>query len=340
MARQIRIEYAGATYHVMARGNHGQRIYADDADRKMWLESLGEVCEKTGWRVHAFVLMGNHYHLLIETPEANLVAGMKWFQGAYTQRYNSRHRVFGHLFQGRYKALVVDGEEGRHFGVVSTYIHLNPARAKLIRIGKERLMNYRWSSYPWYVKAIKGQHPPWLETGRVMGNLGFQSREGEGYESYMEGRVLELGMKTGREALNEEWKMIRRGWYIGGEGFRGRMLKRVKEALKRGQSKSYQGAAKRAHGEAEAQRLLVSGLTVLGVPADQLTKTAKGTMEKKVLAWWLRRRTTAGRQWICERLRMGEVSAVNRGIQTIEGGRDPQAQRMKKLLENLSDAQT
>jgi REP element-mobilizing transposase RayT len=110
MARKIRIEYDGAFYHVMARGNQGQIVYADDYDRKQWLETLGEACEKTGWRVHAWVMMGNHYHLLLETPEANLVSGMKWFQGTYTQRYNARHEVFGHLFQGRYKALLVDGD--------------------------------------------------------------------------------------------------------------------------------------------------------------------------------------------------------------------------------------
>jgi len=105
MARQIRIEYAGAAYHVMARGNQGGPIYADDLDRKMWLETLGEACEKTGWRIHAYVMMGNHYHLLVQTPEANLVAGMKWLQSTYTQRYNSRHEVFGHVggegFRGR-----------------------------------------------------------------------------------------------------------------------------------------------------------------------------------------------------------------------------------------------
>jgi REP element-mobilizing transposase RayT len=130
----------------MARGNQGGRIYADDQDRKLWLETLAEACEKTGWRIHAYVMMGNHYHLLLETPEANLVAGMKWLQSTYTQRFNSRHKVFGHLFQGRYKALIVDGQEGDYFGVVSTYIHLNAARAKLIRIGRERLSRYRWSS--------------------------------------------------------------------------------------------------------------------------------------------------------------------------------------------------
>ena len=98
MARKIRLEYAGAVYHVMARGNQGRRIYADDPDRKRWLETLAEGCEQTGWRIHAYVLMPNHYHLLAETPEANLVAGMKWLQSTYTQRYNARHKVFGHLF--------------------------------------------------------------------------------------------------------------------------------------------------------------------------------------------------------------------------------------------------
>jgi len=83
MARKIRIEYAGAAYHVMARGNQGRDIYADERDRKLWLATLGEACEKTGWRIHAWVMMNNHYHLLLETPEANLVAGMKWLQGTY-----------------------------------------------------------------------------------------------------------------------------------------------------------------------------------------------------------------------------------------------------------------
>jgi REP element-mobilizing transposase RayT len=118
--------------------NQGRKIYEDERDRKLWLEMLGEVCAKTGWRIHAWVMMNNHYHLLLETPEANLVAGMKWLQGTYTQRYNSRHEVFGPLFQGRYKA-VVEPEGGDYFAVVSTYIHLNPARAGLIRVETEVL---------------------------------------------------------------------------------------------------------------------------------------------------------------------------------------------------------
>ena len=111
----------------------GRRFFATTRTARRFLDTVGEACEKTGWWIHAYVLMGNHYHLLVETPEGNLVAGMKWLQGTYTQRFNSRHEVFGHLFQGRYKAVVIDGSSPGYFEVVGTYIHLNPARAGLIR---------------------------------------------------------------------------------------------------------------------------------------------------------------------------------------------------------------
>jgi len=304
------------------------------------METLAEACEKTGWRVHAYVLMGNHYHLLLETPEANLVAGMKWLQGTYTQRYNSRHEVFGHLFQGRYKALLVDEAEGNYFEVVSTYIHLNPARAKLIRVGQEGLERYRWSSYPAYVRASK-QRPGWLVTERVMVDLGLKPADGDGYEAYVAGRVLELGMKAGREALAEEWKAIRRGWYLGGDGFRGRLLKRVKEGLGATRKESYAGQAKRAHGEAEAERLLKLGLATLDVTAARLAETAKGTLPKQALAWWLRKRTTMWRRWVSDRLWMGEQSAVTRACRAFTGANKSAGASLKRRLEkalSLSNA--
>jgi REP element-mobilizing transposase RayT len=109
MARPLRLDYPGAVYHVMARGNPGQKILLEDADRKLFLETLGEACARTDWQGHGYVLMANHYHLLLETHEANLVAGMKWLQSTYTSRYNRRHALCGHLFQGRYKAVLVEG---------------------------------------------------------------------------------------------------------------------------------------------------------------------------------------------------------------------------------------
>ena len=109
MPRKPRVEFAGAVYHVMCRGDRQEEIFWEDGDRECFLDTLWESCDRTGWQIHAYVLMGNHYHLLLETPEANLVAGMRWFQGTYTARFNARHRVCGHLFQGRYKALPETG---------------------------------------------------------------------------------------------------------------------------------------------------------------------------------------------------------------------------------------
>ena len=102
----------------MCRGNRGADIFLSDKDRMVFLDTLGEVCSQTGWRIHAYVLMSNHYHLLLETPEPNLVVGMKWFQGAYTQRFNARNKMWGHLFQGRYKALIIDAQVDNYFSVV------------------------------------------------------------------------------------------------------------------------------------------------------------------------------------------------------------------------------
>ena len=104
MARKLRVQYPGAIYHVMSRGNRRERIYADDQDRQNFLRTLGDTCEKTNWQVHAYCLMDNHFHAVVERPQPNLVDGMKWLLGTYTSRFNRRHRVMGHLFSGRYKA--------------------------------------------------------------------------------------------------------------------------------------------------------------------------------------------------------------------------------------------
>ena len=132
MPRSLRIEFPGAFYHVMARGNRRETIFHDDDDRRFFLATLSEACAMTGWRVHAWVLMGNHYHLFIETPEANLVAGMSWLQNTVTRRYNVRHMAWGRLFGDRYKAVLVEGADSYHYRTLADYIHLNPVRARLV----------------------------------------------------------------------------------------------------------------------------------------------------------------------------------------------------------------
>jgi REP element-mobilizing transposase RayT len=129
MPRKLRVEYPGAIYHVMSRGNGRQNIFRGDVDRQDFLKTLAEACEKTGFQVHAYCLMRNHFHLVVETPNGNLVAGMKWFLSTYTIRYTHRHRLFGHVFSGRYKALIVDGSGNGYLRTVCDYVHLNPVRA-------------------------------------------------------------------------------------------------------------------------------------------------------------------------------------------------------------------
>lgn len=141
MTRPIRIEYPGALYHVTSRGNARQKIFLDDKDRLEFLKVLHEVITRSRWLVHAYCLMGNHYHLLIETPQADLSRGMRQLNGIYTQRSNKLHDRVGHIFQGRYKAYLVEKES--YFLELCRYIVLNPVRARLIQHPED----WRWSSY-------------------------------------------------------------------------------------------------------------------------------------------------------------------------------------------------
>ena len=141
MSRPLRIEYPGALYHVTARGNARSHIYRDDTDRKDFLTILAGVVKRFGWVCHAYCLMGNHFHLLIETPKPNLSRGMRQLNGVYTQHFNRRHRRAGHLFQGRFKAILA--ERDSYFLELARYIVLNPVQAKLAKSAA----HYPWSSY-------------------------------------------------------------------------------------------------------------------------------------------------------------------------------------------------
>ena len=167
MARKLRVEYPGAIYHVMTRGDRQEPIFKDEEDHRRFLSTLGETCAKTGWQVHALCLMRNHFHLVLETPQANLVSGMKWLLGTYTSRFNRRHKLFGHLFSGRYKALIVDGSGNGYLKTVCDYVHLNPARSNLLR-PEQALKEYAWSSWPEYLKAPRRRWE-WLRVDRLLG---------------------------------------------------------------------------------------------------------------------------------------------------------------------------
>jgi REP element-mobilizing transposase RayT len=222
MARQLRIEYPGAIYHVMNRGDRREAIFHDDVDRKRFVTTLSEACAKTGWQVHAYCLMNNHFHLVVETPDANLVAGMRWFLSTYTAQFNRRHKQFGHLFSGRYKSLIVDGSGSGYLRTVCDYVHLNPVRAKLLR-AEQKLRDYAWSSWPDYLKPPEDR-PCWLRVDRLLGELYIPKDSVAGREELEN----HLEVRRARED-GGELKSIRRGWCLGGGTFRQELLEQARK---------------------------------------------------------------------------------------------------------------
>ena len=214
MARPLRIQFPGALYHVMSRGNERKAIVRDDADREKRLDWLRRTVETYGWRLHAFVLLNNHEHLFVETPEANLSAGMQYLNGSYTSYFNRRHRRSGHLLQGRFKGHLIE-EEG-HFLEVSRYIHLNPVRAKLVGSPEA----YRWSSHPGYVRGSRVLS--WVTYDRVLGEFGKDAVAAR--RAY--GRFVRAGIE---ERLGSPFADAFAGLILGSDRFVGRVRERLRD---------------------------------------------------------------------------------------------------------------
>jgi REP element-mobilizing transposase RayT len=313
MARQKRIEFADATYHCMARGNRREDIAFSDKDRDDFSKLLGELVERTGWEMFAWVLMSNHYHLVFKTPQPNLVEGMRWLQNTWTKRMNARHGLWGHLFGGRYKSVLVEGNE--HLSVLIDYVHLNPYRAGLVDL-KRGLETYQWSSLGDYMK------PPRKRCGWVRADLGFVQRHYDGARVADRRRYLahleeitrnEKGIPSAPgEAERTLQSRLSRGWYFGGESFREKMLEKLSASKKpEGGKKRYRresgyvGEQMRDHGEREARRIIRSGLRLAGVGTGQLKSLPKGDWRKRVIGYVVRKHTAVRVAWVAEELRMG-----------------------------------
>ncbi len=195
MARPLRIEYAGAVYHVTSRGDRQEDIYLNDNDRNDWLDVLARTCERFNWVVQAYCQMGNHYHLLVETVDGNLSRGMRQLNGVYTQHFNHRHGQVGHLFQGRYKAILV--QKDNYLLELSRYVVLNPLRAGMVT----RPRDWPWGSYP----AVMGltQAPPWLDCDWLLGLFGNrrQSAREKYHRFILDGKGLPSPLETTRHQL-------------------------------------------------------------------------------------------------------------------------------------------
>jgi len=323
MPRSVRIENPGAFYHVMARGNRREDIFKDEIDRKFLLKALGEACGMSGWRVHAWVLMSNHYHLFIETPEANLSAGMKWLQNAYTRRFNTRHRAWGRLFGDRYKAVLVEGGTGYYYETLMDYIHLNPVRAGLVRAGRgQSVLDYPWSSIGGGHALSPGKRPLWLATEDALGAFGY-SDTAAGRREWVERldrRALEedaerCGMVLPAEQADGRYSHLQRGWYWGSQEFAERMLKLAKAALGRSRSRNYRASpVRKAHDASVAEALLAEGLQAAALSDDELLRLPGSEPRKVAVARVIWEQTTVPQSWLAEKLMMGSPANVSQQL--------------------------
>lgn len=325
MPRSLRLEFPGAFYHVMARGNRRETIFHDEHDRRFFLATLSEACAMTGWRVHAWVLMGNHYHLFIETPEANLVAGMSWLQNTVTRRHNVRHMAWGRLFGDRYKAVLVDGADTYHYRTLADYIHLNPVRARLVLPGKgQSVLDYPWSSVAGGWAMPPGKRPKWLaaEDGLKCFDLPDTVAGRRSLVERLDRRAVEEGIKKcGIPVLPEEvdarCSHLRRGWYWGSQEFAGKLQKLAEKLIKerKRSSRAYRKTPQVvAHSEEQAERWLAEGLKAAGLVAKNLPGLKGSDPRKLALAELIWKRTTVSQEWIAGKLSMRSAANVSQQL--------------------------
>ncbi len=212
MARPLRIEYAGALYHVTSRGDGQDDIYLNDEDRKEYLDVLRDVCERYNWIIHAYCLMTNHYHLLIETPDSNLSRGMRQLNGVYTQRFNRNNSRAGHVFQGRYKAILVQKES--YLLELARYIVLNPVRAQMVRSSRD----WPWSSYRATAGFIKTEK--WLNVDWILSSFSRKKIE-----------AVKLYRSFVSEGRNQPkpWEELKNQIYLGDDKFVNEMQDKISQ---------------------------------------------------------------------------------------------------------------
>lgn len=316
MARKPRLEAEGGLYHVINRGNYRADIFRSDGARLAFLKCLREACVKNGWRVHAWCVMRNHYHLALETPRENLGAGMQWLQSTFSMRFNRLRREHGHLFQGRYKSLQV--ESGAGLGALSHYIHLNPVRAKVCQVAE--LGQWRWSSFCWLVN--RKLRPEWYDPTAALQAAGQLADTAAGARKYTE--YLAWLAENDAEQKKLRFDDMSKGWAIGTTGFKQALLQEHRERLDNSATDS---------DRAEARKAEWSGfLTVLLKTAG---KTEAHLMEGKSAGWKLaiaaelKRRSTVTNRWLAETMKMGNLHEVSRKVAAWRRAPD---QRMQSLL--------
>ena len=304
MARKSRIEYPGAVYHLIGRGNYRKALFEQEGAGEAFERAIGETSVRCGWLVHAYVLMSNHYHLVAETPTRNLVERMRWLQGVFGNRFSRFHGESGHVFQGRYKALLV--EPDLSLVRVVDYVHLNPIRAGLVAI--EELPGYLRSSLP---KHLSRARPSWLRRDLFLEllNLPDGSKGMRRYLNHLASYDLDDAGQL-RAQSNE----FCRGWVIGTNGFRKAL---AKEFSQMELAKDWGGRELRELNEYQWEEMVKEELRRRGQTQADLPRERKSADWKREIAVRLRTETSASNPWIAERLHTGHQSFVSRWLQEI-----------------------
>lgn len=307
MAGRLRVEYTGACYHVINRGNYRRNLFTGTGAAEGFVRTLGEAAAKYGWRVHAFVVMSNHFHLAVELTEPNLSEGMKWLQGTWVRRANGFRRLIGRPFQGRYKALLV--EPGHALGQVAHYVHLNPVRAGLV--AAHEAAKYPWSSLPWWTRKDR---PDWLEAATVLGEAGGLPDNAKGWGKYR--AYLEFLATDAAAAKELVAKRMSRGWCVGGTGFRAAVKRELAQRgadLERERFARMEPEAHRAERELVWEEKLMKLARAAGVDLHHLGP-AKSAPAKVLLAAAMKQSTSVANGWLARRLGMGQPASASQFV--------------------------
>lgn len=321
MARKLRLEFPGACYHVINRGNYRSDVFGTEGAKAAFEACLFAACAKSGWALHAFVIMRNHYHVALETPQGNLVTGMQWLQATFANRFNRLRGERGHLFQGRYKALLV--EKGEALGQVCHYIHLNPVRAGAASVG--RLPEYRHSSY-WYLWRPKAR-PEFLELGTALAESGELADTPAGWRCY-EG-YLAWQSQDGPAGRNAAYVSMSQGWALGTKDFK---VDLIKEHALAAEARAWEKSGAQEIREQQWEEQLGACLRRAGKTTEAARKDRKSAPWKVAIATELKASTQASNRWIAERLLMGSPVAVSQYVsqaRRVPAGTNRQCERPK-----------
>lgn len=327
MARKLRFEYPGALYHVLNRGNYRQAIFEEEGARLSFEQTLFETCNRCGWILHAYVIMGNHYHLALETPQPNLSEGMRWLQSVFATRFNRFRKENGHIFQGRFKSIMV--ENGDRLGWLCHYIHLNPTRAGISTI--ETLPAYRYGSY--HYLWTKSARPSALRVNAFLQAAGSLKDTVQGRKKYAD----YLGWLVEDDAGKKEMRFDRmsKGWAQGTTEFKETLLAQEKEK-KSDLALEVQDAGRMR--EVVWGERMRKCLNILGRSLEEVTETRKSAPWKIAIAAYMKTRMLCKNRWLFRELDMGSEYAVSRYVSEMLRGERNEAQKLyRRITANIKD---